>query len=120
MKLSEAVRLGSLYLTPLAGIRNDGNGQGCAIGMAEFAFGCRKNDLETKLPWLGEECNFPCDCDHVFYGINYAIAHVFNQHVCGDKTWTLDQLADWIASIDPQEPEACTENEQTEAVEVFV
>ncbi|MGA8688919.1 MAG: hypothetical protein WB662_03165 [Methyloceanibacter sp.] len=32
-----------------------------------------------------------------------AIVHIFNQHVC-DGDWTIEQLADWVASIEPPDP----------------
>jgi hypothetical protein len=34
------------------------------------------------------------------------IVHVFNYHVCTVKDWTLDQLIDWIRTIEPAEEEA--------------
>jgi hypothetical protein len=102
MKLSEAVRLGSLLMTARPGTQDDGNGGGCGIGMAlkartipvssiHFA-GEKEFEIETfdaaveAWPWLGVTVErYACDCfDVQNYHYNYAayLAHLFDEHVC--------------------------------------
>lgn len=132
MKFSEAVLLGSTLLHPIPYNRNNGRGEGCAIGMAEESGGVRR--AEESWPWLaklaGPTDKYPCGCLTHYpssMGIEtysllerlYAarVAHIFNEHVCKDKTWTLEQLVDWIRSVEPEEV-AIAEQKAEEAVSV--
>ena len=46
-----------------------------------------------------------CCRSHVTYGCYYStIAHIFDYHVMTTGQWTLDQLIDWIRSVEPDEP----------------
>ena len=31
--------------------------------------------------------------------------HLFNDHVMTKKEWTMDQLIDWVATVEPPDPE---------------
>lgn len=118
MRLSEAILLGSMTARAIAYSRHDDNGGACALGMAENARGCSGFDAaENAYPWLRHHAQAPCGHKghrqlsgplRVPYYVpigNYSsvIAHIFNEHVCEDKTWTLEQLVDWIRSVEPQD-----------------
>lgn len=125
MRLSDAIATGRMLLTPTLGVR-ELNGGGCAIGMAEVALGIEKTNkrLENVYPWLSNTIeDLPCGSDHFYIHENpylacfnpvtkpqvqsysCAIAHIFNVHVMRDKTWNLDQLIDWVRSVEPAEKE---------------
>lgn len=124
MKASEALMLGSTLLKPMSGVTNDGNGNGCAIGMIAAAMGktylvhmSPPADLDRTieglekilvLPWMSKQVVFPCGCPHRADVIG-ALIHVFDIHVCqGHSGWTLERLADWLKTIEPQEQEETT------------
>lgn len=122
MKLSEAIMLGSSLIRSVPFIRDDGFGGGCAMGMAEVAAGMFSFKLETKYPWMQTQiCLVPCGHDigakynripgyKTPHTPTFIIAHLFNEHVHGDRSWTLEQLVDWVRSVEPdEEPEATTE-----------
>src|SRR6266404_2334097 len=121
MKLSEAMALGRVLLKPKAKFLIDGEGSGCALGMALTAIGvkiekpCFIEEPEKQWPWLKKSCNYPCSCGlHSFY--TEAIAHVFDFHVMSkwSSPWTLDQLIDWIKSVEPaEEPKRRKKNGHT-------
>lgn len=111
MKFCEAVLLGSTVLRPIPHVRRNNNGGGCALGMAEAASGSAL--AEFTWPWLKTSPDkYPCGCllfmpgfENILLPWNYAVvvAHIFNEHVCKDKTWTLEQLVDYIKSVEPEE-----------------
>lgn len=111
MRVSEAIMAGSMLLKSSPRVRNDGCGFGCALGMAEAALGIGEpstsgvlSALERCHPWLEDRAASPCACPVTGFGfsmINCWIAHVFNEHVMGDGTWTLERLCDWVDSVDP-------------------
>lgn len=126
MRLSDAIRLGSLLVPePQAGDIN-----ACAITMACKASGGVNNlyiHLAEQWPWLGTTL-VPCPCgvEHVimYNGHSWTIDDLtgsaiifapFDAHVMGDCTMTIDQLADWIRSIEPNEPTEETKNEAVPA-----
>ena len=43
------------------------------------------------------------------------VVHLFNKHVMGDKTWTLQALADWVSQFEPIQgtPDASTKTRNT-------
>lgn len=78
--------------------------RGCALGMAEAAAGIRHGTYAQVWPFLLQEAACPCPC---FKGSRWEtwrldgiVAHVFNKHVLGDCTWTLDDLARWIDPLE--------------------
>lgn len=109
MRLSEAIAIGRTLIKAVPMVRLSDDGQrGCALGMADAAYGkaaWAANDIHQ---WVAQsECpRLPCGCELNSYWLIYTntIAHVFNQHVCGDGTWTLDQLIDYVRSVEPAEP----------------
>lgn len=48
------------------------------------------------------------------------IVHVFNYHVMTVKDWTLDRLVQWVASVEPAEPEEVVTEPVTERKEELV
>jgi hypothetical protein len=125
MRLSEAIALGSLTMEKWKA----GYLDGCALGMAANAVGCQRDydRLVEKWPWIGgTQRMMLCpvsSCQHVGYGKNSdsvmnlpictnvmacMIAHIFDYHVMKND-WKLEQLVDWVRSIEPAET-----NEQPE------
>lgn len=104
MQVSEAILLGSTMLKPVPYIRNDGSGGGCALGMAEIAVDGAESGIERTAmgKWLLGISLFPCVCG-LISPYNVLIAHIFNEHVCKDKTWTIEKLVDWVRSVEPKE-----------------
>ena len=136
MRASEALMAGSLLLRPLGCIRNDGNGNGCALGMMEMAHGIDAGKSPTfpssefKLdydiyPWLRSVCIHSCPvCGESFYlypAMGILIAHIFDYHIAEiivlpdpkKGRWTIEQLADFIEAHDPT-PKEVSEVEQAE------
>jgi hypothetical protein len=124
MRLSEAIRMGSLLIeNPQAG-----NVKACAITMACLSMGHGNQqmilDYYTYIlrtwPWVAT-AKVPCPCgnkhdsslipNEKLSGTEIIWAP-FDQHVMNNTngyTMTIEQLADFIASIEPveQEPEEC-------------
>lgn len=122
MKLSEAILLGSTVLTPKAGGQHFAENQaGCALGMAAIARGCAFHRVTRPFPWrdrrtLGTEGVWgdwvlhivmrPCSCWRFRVPremrIKDIIAHVFDYHVMKKRNWTLNQLAAWVQTVEPE------------------
>ena len=123
MKLSDAILLGSTLLAPQAGRQYSAETQsGCALGMAAIATGCSYRKVRN-VPWqerrtLGVEgvwgswtlevVKRPCKCFFLFVPrkmrVKDVIAHVFDYHVVRQKNWSLEQLVDWVRTVEPNEP----------------
>lgn len=112
MQLSEMIALGRTLCLSVPGTQDDYHGGGCALGMAARAMDKRSFDGGYALTELNcAEVLLivvrPCSClvDLGFWNnkLGGIIAHLFNMHVHGDKTWTLDQLIDWVRSVEPAE-----------------
>lgn len=121
MRLSEAILLGSTSVKSTPGTLletyPDGGTYGCALGMACFAESVAVPfDSWTGLGpvyenwrWLYDRHQIPCGCTR-FGGEDMpaavVIAHMFDYHVSGKlaPNWTLEQLVDWVRSVEPSEP----------------
>jgi hypothetical protein len=132
MKLSTAIRMGSLLIeNPQAG-----NVKACAITMANLATGFEilpnqlNNDHYSQLtqtwPWIiTAHAQCPCGSDkHILDGTEL-IWGPFDHHVMwpvhqsglfGGYSMTIEQLADFIASIEPEEE--CQQPSQSLAKDV--
>jgi hypothetical protein len=131
MKFAETMLLNAKFHGLLAYKRIDANDNRCALGLVEqqtpSAY-MMSNCAESMFPWLWNSCNQPCDCmcdrhTSLIQGaptkVVQIIAHVFNEHVmknhggginCPEAAqWTIEQLADWINSVDPTPVEIPTE-----------
>lgn len=116
MRLSDAIALGRTLLRPKPYITIRGD-EGCALGMAMAANGCRSHEegvaKATRMAWSWLNLKptvRPCPCNpEDDYVLSWAqsyqayVAHIFNEHVCGAKDWTLDQLIDWVRANEPAE-----------------
>ena len=109
MRLSEAIALGRTTIEKFIAAELNG----CALGMAANAIGIKKDycQLYEAWPWLGamEFSRCPVDgCPHPsFMAPAHRIGHLFDAHVvCVGEPftrWTLDQLIDWVRSVEPNE-----------------
>lgn len=132
MKLSDAIATGRVIVSPTRGFFLYSDNRGCALGMAAVASGLakrfhlnRQTDAEDwqkalcyEWPWLDSRLPVPPWLttyeDYLPDGFARAleiIAHTFDRY----KEISLDQLIDWIRSVEPQEPE--TESPQVSPVE---
>src|SRR6266576_6207500 len=117
MKLSNAIATGRVLLRAHAGIFVAGD-SGCALGMAYKASGLvaeskivgyTMNDCFKAWPWTMQLPKTPpCGCDIGDYNLGQAITHLFDTHVMQAgawkvEAWTLDQLIDWVRSVEPAE-----------------
>lgn len=132
MKLSEAMMIGSVMIKWVAGTRDNEEGGGCALGMADKAVG---RNCSTLYAWSIKPNHYllPCDCKgdelllgncmngfakpHIESTAQGVITHLFNYHVMTKGDWTLERLVDWVHSIEPVETiEDQPEAEAEEAV----
>lgn len=130
MRLSDAIAMGRTLVTPVTGIIDNLGGGGCALGMAGRATGgfaanecgVQMEEVHKRWPWTASFLREDAPCKCYFWqktfelpaGIfSQAIAHLFDAHVmqdpqhqeasCENETWTLDQLIDWVRSVEPAE-----------------
>src|SRR5258708_33829575 len=107
MKLSEAMALGRVLLKPKAMFLTDGEGSGCALGMALTAIGVKIEkpsfieEPEKQWPWLKKSCERPCSCGGSYFFHTPAVAHIFDGHLMKGfwERWTFDQLTDWGKTV---------------------
>jgi hypothetical protein len=136
MKLSDAIVLGRILINPVRFRLLTDNGKGgCALGMAGVATGLKlhscgpctvlgirleaKDDyavLSKTWPWLDQKItDMPCGCEPCEDDCTDQadiITHLFDTHVdcrCGCG-WTLEQLIQWVRSVEPEESENNTSN----------
>ena len=96
LKLSEAMRLGSIATTPTESGWTDGNGGTCAMSAAWYALtGGKDNDAnDTPLVSLLETARVPHPIDGK---VNNLTAVIIDLHDV--KKWSRTQTADWLESI---------------------
>lgn len=124
LELSEAIALGRTLCKPVAGTEDDLKGGGCSLGMAARAVGSRVYSSHVlgiitftisreDFPVLAEPLHAqPCRCVKLPIGsglqfqmnpmdcVGVAVTHLFDIHVCHFHDWTLDQLIDWVRSVE--------------------
>lgn len=127
LKLSDEISLGRMLLRPVPGTFNDGEGGGCAFGMANAARG--DHLAISRHPWVSQMQGFitlPCNCTServMGAGMVHfpqksittyadAIVHIFNYHICTVKDWTMDQLIDFVKRVEPPEEAVPAEAER--------
>lgn len=123
MKLSEAMRLGSMALPPIYGpVFEDGDDGkpcgACAIGSALYAVGRLEepynftDHFADQWPWTADSVTHPT----LRYSttLTNAIAHLFER-----ERWTREAIADWVQSIEDAQSEKDTGGNQA-ATEVSV
>src|SRR5262249_33665428 len=76
----------------------------CALGGALQSIGMQCNDIDNyshvrdAWPWLnGESLNCPA-CDRRIYDALNGVYHLNDDH-----KWNREQIAEWVASIEPQD-----------------
>lgn len=113
MRLSEAILLGSTSVRPLAGRMikfQNGETFGCALGMACTAAAVpffQSQEFYDEWPWLKNHFTLPCCGGQTEYFGSSVIVHVFDYHIMevNKPHWTLEQLVDWVRSVEPPEPD---------------
>lgn len=128
MKLSEAIRLGSMTTEKCIGERHSHDGAKCAIGAAEFAMGISPEEvlksfcgtraarrMETIWPFADKTpVPHPEAPDHVtsitvcIATLNNGVWHSYGEHGTALQPltftpWTREAIADWVATVEPQE-----------------
>ena len=106
MKLSTAIRIGSMTTKQIKGAVNDGGNGRCAIGAAIDATGNEPGctawhsqittffplaGLEVKMP--PHECSLCTECRYV------PVFHVL-YHLNDTANWTREAIADWVESVE--------------------
>lgn len=124
MRLSDAIATGRVLLKPVRSSLFSGEDYGCALGMALMSAGTR-NVIKLKSLWpiLGESFEIPCLCFKVrTVPMDLIVTHIFDNHVFLREDWTLDQLIDWVRSVEPaeEEPVSVTQVQDETIVEVGV
>jgi hypothetical protein len=142
MRLSEAIALGRTLIHPMPGFVLDYAGlNGCALGMGYKASGGTEkvHPLECTIgleevirvwPWLENTIKqLPCKCESSLYNYAQVIGHLFDDHIMdgtidsgplpGDR-WTLDQLIDWVRSVEPEEAPSPTQGASRDAIHAEV
>lgn len=137
MRLSDAIALGRTLANGITAdiFIHSQSGCACAIGMAQLASGRDSHSEKwvfASWAWLNERKVWgcpSCDCQYYCDGID-AISHVMG-HVKGtteiltlvpafghcEENLSLDQLIDWVRSIEPPEIEQ-SEPQQVAALEM--
>lgn len=101
MKLSEAIRLGSLLTKPIKNFFHSGDGA-CALGAAGFAIGQESYiGVERVYPWLVTgDADCPA-CPMIGCAPETIVLHLNDMH-----EWSRERIADWVATVEPKETEA--------------
>jgi hypothetical protein len=140
MKLSDAIALGRTLCKSVPYEQDDLQGGGCALGMAARAmdthvvgrFWIGITNGGSAAVFLGKPAEYPCGCkwhtslmvrddthNKAYRIVGLALIHVFNEHVHGDHTWTLDQLIDWVREQEAKyEPEGAKTEVCSDAISV--
>ena len=142
MRFAEHMMLEATHYKLAPYCRNDNQEHRCALGLVEGEdYG---NYAEHIYPWIMETITvIPCSCSMAYCNsgnvphgvrvpVTMGIVHLFNEHVmqggkqkeygiCSDpcEPWTMEQLADWINSVDPtpDQPDDQKEKQQPEEEE---
>jgi hypothetical protein len=112
MKLSEAIRLGSMLKPQGDGVLFDEGGGSCALGAACDALGVERHDqsrfmvhaLEVEWPMLLKAAKCPA-CSFIKGIIRRWREEEFDLedviiHLNDDHGWTRQRIADWIATME--------------------
>lgn len=108
MRLSEAIKLGAMLKPQGFGDYQTGDGGACALGSALDAVGVaadKQNGLtDLSLALRFPAVNTPATCpwklcrDTFAHEIGSVITHLNDDHC-----WTRERIADWVATVEPQE-----------------
>jgi hypothetical protein len=115
MRLAQAMIVGHEVKHLVPWRRDDGQGGGCALGLAEAGY--ETSNLEAVFPFLRNNATAPCGCQDFkqknfhndalyssgIHTVCDVVAHISNEHICGDGSWTLERLAEWLDKIELKE-----------------
>jgi hypothetical protein len=113
MRLSEAIMLGStIHPQGFGKFRQVGpSGMAtCAWGAAHDAVGNHYgyDDDPENWDWVHNPTRVQCpDC-----GVTRRVQANVIVHLNDDHRWTRERIAEWVATVEPKEPEPRTESEQ--------
>lgn len=103
MKLSDAIRLGSM-MKPQGFVSMLNGGRSCALGAAMDAIGRLNGFTVTDMaadswPFLNDKVGLPCGCDSTDWAWKDVITHLNDSH-----EWTREAIADWVQTIEDAQP----------------
>lgn len=120
MKLSEAIRLGAM-IRPQGFIIGpyDCFRKSCALGAALEAVGLgytyAHQKVKERWTWINNEPVLKCpECKDVG-----EFQYIVGVHLNDFHRWTRERIADWVATIEPQEPDQALEQTSAETAEVL-
>lgn len=115
MKLSEAIRLGAMMGPQIFhGGFGGGDNSSCAIGAAMHARECRYvSDFLPMYPWVESQEAKLVLAEGEYSGNVIGMCIFLND----ERRWTREQIADWVATIEPSE-EATKKSSQVAEVMV--
>lgn len=109
MLLSEAMRLGAMLRGQTFGLMFSESGS-CALGAATEATGTRYDedggdmcDAWDRWPWLLSVVAIGCPACELTSQASVVIAHLNDSH-----EWPREQIADWVATVEPRETPSVT------------
>lgn len=106
MKLSEAIRLGAMLKPQGFGVNSikSDSPDTCALGAAADAVGITHDyaDIYTAWPWTAKNCKSPFD-DRLLFRRDHEDALSIIWKLNDVHRWTREQIADWVATIEPSE-----------------
>lgn len=109
MKLSEAIRMGSMVVPQTHGEYYIGEWPNpvaaCAMGAAFIAVGDKTCSDHKHWPWMRvskwHNCPSPSQCRLGYDGpVLSVVLHLNDEH-----GWTRERIADWVATVEPKEIE---------------
>ena len=110
MKISDAIRLGSMLGPQCFGVLEEFGGT-CALGAAYKAAGLQMELdslhnfvlIEQTFPLLYRAWHIACpDCQRIQQDLGNAIAHLNDRHA-----WTRERIADWVQALEAIEEPSC-------------
>lgn len=116
MRLSDAIAMGRLLVKPSL-ICDENHGCVLHMGLRAISSTARFSAAFMEWRWLLNPVEAPCQCERQQGSAQLEIIHLFDRHVMLQGDWTLEQLIDYVRSIEPSEPDECV-IEQQSATEV--
>ena len=103
LRLSEAIKLGAMDGPQCFDVYEQLDGATCAIGAALKAIGDKSEDYCAVVfwPWLDSVCVRCPECSAYQTSPEVVMAHLNDTH-----RWTREEIADWVATIEPVEQAA--------------
>jgi len=114
MKLSECIRLGSMLGSQYFGSWFGHDNSSCALGAASLAIGCADGgEVSRRWEWgWDESVELHCpECGQARRLYAAIIAHLNDKH-----RWSRERIADWVATIEPEESPSVVVEEPQEAL----